>query len=128
MTLYVLTSECHDYYRIYAAFETKEDAERALSAGVGEEIGELPYYPAGTIPTKVTMYNFRARLFLGDLINDLEEWSFDTWHFDYRCQSYVSVDPRTRVTHNDSLIIEVRDRDYAVAKEKFEALLRKHGR
>lgn len=55
----VVSGEYSDY-RIHAVFERREDAEAAEVAGLGDDIHEIDYCPAGVLPTKVMVHEYWA--------------------------------------------------------------------
>jgi hypothetical protein len=86
-TLWAVTSGEYSDYRVIAMFEREEDARAALEAGLAgdycPDVTQLPYFPAGVKPRRVTVHRAAATAYRKGKLADVAvrtysevEWVF----------------------------------------------------
>lgn len=59
-SIFLVTKGEYSDYKVVCGFEQREDAEAAVSSGLGEEVAEMPMMPAGRIPRRKPVYRASA--------------------------------------------------------------------
>ena len=70
--LWAVTEGAYSDFHIVALFEREEDAEAAMRRGLGDDVGEYPYCPAGVLPRQVMQHRVYARAVRNGKLADAE--------------------------------------------------------
>lgn len=86
--IFAVTAGEYSDFGYRAVFQARDDAERALKAGLGDDIQEIAYYPAGTIPEKLTVFYASCDVLVAGVsgvgVYTREEWTCDLSHVPQR--------------------------------------------
>jgi hypothetical protein len=79
--LFAVTDGEYSDFSVIAVFERATDAEDARLAGLGDDVIEMPYFPAGSVPKRVRVHRAQATAYRNGRLQDVavREFSTDEW-------------------------------------------------
>lgn len=78
--IWVISEGCYSDYGVVAVFARREDAEEALAGGMGDDIEELPFFPAGSKPQRFTVYRALGRVGGSGIDVEVSVYSEGEWN------------------------------------------------
>lgn len=84
VTAYMVTEGEYSDYGVRAVFELRADAETAQQAGLGDDVAEIRFFPAGApLPTKLLVWHATCYLGHDNYDETVRAFSRERWTSDY---------------------------------------------